>query len=64
LVHNDRALRFLIERIGADHVVLGSDHPFDMGSDTPVDAVRALGLPRAQEDAILGGNLAQLLKVV
>jgi aminocarboxymuconate-semialdehyde decarboxylase len=63
LVHNNGALRFLIERIGADHVVLGSDHPFDMGSDAPVGAVRALGLPRAQEEAILGGNLARLLKV-
>jgi aminocarboxymuconate-semialdehyde decarboxylase len=64
LVHNDGALRFLIDRIGADHVVLGSDHPFDMGSTAPIDAVRTLGLPRAQEEAILGGNLARLLKVV
>jgi aminocarboxymuconate-semialdehyde decarboxylase len=63
LLHNDGSLRFLIERIGADHVVLGSDHPFDMGSSTPVDAVRALGLPRAQEEAVLGGNLARLLKI-
>jgi aminocarboxymuconate-semialdehyde decarboxylase len=63
LVHNDRALRFLIERVGADHVVLGSDHPFDMGSSTPVDAVRALRLARGEEEAILGGNLARLLKV-
>jgi aminocarboxymuconate-semialdehyde decarboxylase len=63
LVHNDGALRFLIDRIGAEHVVLGSDHPFDMGSETPVDAARALGLSPAQEEAILGGNLARLLKV-
>jgi aminocarboxymuconate-semialdehyde decarboxylase len=63
LVHNDRALRFLIDRIGADHVVLGSDHPFDMGSDTPADDVRELGLPPAQQNAILGGTLAKLLKI-
>jgi aminocarboxymuconate-semialdehyde decarboxylase len=63
LLHNDGALRFLIDRIGADHVVLGSDHPFDMGSSTPVDAVQALGLPRVEEEAILGGNLARLLKI-
>jgi aminocarboxymuconate-semialdehyde decarboxylase len=63
LVHNDGALRFLVDRVGAEHVVIGSDHPFDMGTSTPVEAVRALGLPRAQEEAILGGNLARLLKV-
>jgi aminocarboxymuconate-semialdehyde decarboxylase len=63
LVHDGRALRFLIDRIGADHVVLGSDHPFDMGCDAPVEAVRALDLPPADENAIIGDTLAKLLKV-
>jgi aminocarboxymuconate-semialdehyde decarboxylase len=63
LTHNTEALRFLIARIGADHVVLGSDHPFDMGCDAPVDAVRELGLAPAQQNAILGETLAKLLKL-
>jgi len=63
LTHDAQALRFLIDRFGADHVVLGSDHPFDMGCDTPVDAVRALGLSPAQQNAVIGDNLAKLLKV-
>ena len=29
-------LRHLIERFGADHVVLGTDYPYDMGVDDPV----------------------------
>ncbi len=28
---NDRALRYLVDMVGADHVLLGSDYPFDMG---------------------------------
>jgi aminocarboxymuconate-semialdehyde decarboxylase len=63
LTHNGQALRFLIDRIGADHVVLGSDHPFDMGCDTPIDAVHELGLPPAQQNAVLGDTLAKLLKL-
>ena len=63
ITHDARSLRFLIDRVGADHVVLGTDHPFDMGSDTPVDAVVALGLAAGEERAILGGTLARLLKV-
>jgi aminocarboxymuconate-semialdehyde decarboxylase len=63
LTHNVQALRFLIDRIGANHVVLGSDHPFDMGCDTPVDAVRALDLPAEQQDAVIGHNLSKLLKL-
>ncbi len=30
LVHDDRAARFLIDTVGADHMMLGSDMPFDM----------------------------------
>jgi aminocarboxymuconate-semialdehyde decarboxylase len=63
LTHDARALRFLIDRIGVDHVVLGTDHPFDMGSDTPVDAVQELGLPPARQNAILGDTLARLLRL-
>ncbi len=61
LIHDSRSLRFLIDRLGADHVVLGSDYPFDMGCDLPVDAVRDLDLPADQTRSILGGTLAQLL---
>jgi aminocarboxymuconate-semialdehyde decarboxylase len=62
ITHDARSLRFLIDRVGADHVVLGTDHPFDMGTDAPVDAVVDLGLPSGDERAVLGGTLAKLLK--
>jgi aminocarboxymuconate-semialdehyde decarboxylase len=42
-------------------VLLGSDLPFDMGSDDPVGLVQALGLTAADEAAVLGGNAARLL---
>lgn len=62
LVHDATALRFLLDRVGVDHVVLGSDYPFDMGDTSPTDAIRALGLPQPQQDAILGGTLERLLR--
>jgi aminocarboxymuconate-semialdehyde decarboxylase len=40
-------LRFLVEQFGADHVVIGSDYPFDMGSADPVGAVAEAGLSPA-----------------
>jgi aminocarboxymuconate-semialdehyde decarboxylase len=33
------ALRFLIDLVGSDRLVIGSDYPFDMGPDDPVGAV-------------------------
>ena len=31
LLHFEPALRYVVETFGADHVLLGSDYPFDMG---------------------------------
>lgn len=61
VTHDETLLRRLIDDAGPEHVLLGSDRPFDMGSDDPVGEVRALGLPAAAEAAVLGGNAARLL---
>jgi aminocarboxymuconate-semialdehyde decarboxylase len=47
--------------VGAEHVLLGTDHPFELGDRTPLDTVRALGLDRAAERAVLWDNAAALL---
>ena len=39
-----------------------SDRPFDMGTEHPVEEVRALGLGAAEE-LVLGGNAGRLLGV-
>lgn len=39
VLHSDIALKQLIELVGADRVVLGSDYPFDMGLDEPVKEI-------------------------
>ena len=41
LALSPRNLRFLVEEIGADRVMLGSDYPFDMGDADPVASVGA-----------------------
>ena len=61
LVHDPHVLRELIRAAGADRVLLGSDFPFDMGTEDPVGALRAAGLPRADFDAVRGDNAAALL---
>lgn len=61
LVYTPRALRHLVEEVGADRVVLGTDHPFDMGVDDPVARLDAAGLAPAARDAVAGGNALDLL---
>jgi aminocarboxymuconate-semialdehyde decarboxylase len=62
VTHDPDVLRGVVEFVGADHVLCGSDYPFDMGVERPAEIVRALGLPPDEEDAVLGGNALRLLK--
>lgn len=62
LVHDPHVLRELIRAVGADRVLLGSDFPFDMGTEDPVGALRAARLPDADFHAVRGGNAAALLR--
>ena len=62
LTHSEDALRMLIDTVGIDRVVFGTDWPFDMAIDEPVSWVRNMTkLTDAEKDAILGGNIESLL---
>jgi aminocarboxymuconate-semialdehyde decarboxylase len=60
VVHSPTVLRHLVEVVGADRVLLGSDYPFDMGSDDPVAELAAAGLDEVSADAVRGGTAAAL----
>ncbi|MEU5084727.1 MULTISPECIES: amidohydrolase family protein [Streptomyces] len=61
LVHDPHVLRELVRVAGADRVLLGSDFPFDMGTEDPVGALRAARLPDTDFHAVRGGNASALL---
>ncbi len=54
-------LKALVETYGADHVVLGTDYPFDMADFDPVEHVVSTGFDAAATAAICGGNAKKLL---
>ncbi|WP_271146012.1 amidohydrolase family protein [Brevundimonas sp. NIBR10] len=61
LVYDPAHLRRLIDVVGADRVVVGTDYPFDMGDYDPVGLIRSVeGLSPAERDAILSGNAIRL----
>jgi aminocarboxymuconate-semialdehyde decarboxylase len=62
IVHSPRALKFLIDTVGADHVLLGSDYPFDMGNLDCVAKVRAISASADVQDAVLGKRAMELLR--
>ena len=64
VVGSEEALRFLLDRVGADRVVLGSDWPFVPWYPSPVEWVQGLEtLSPEEKEQILWRNLEALLKL-
>jgi aminocarboxymuconate-semialdehyde decarboxylase len=62
--HHPQLIRFLIDLVGADRVVVGSDYNFDMGYEQPVEFVEQVpGLTERERKLILRENAARLLKL-
>jgi aminocarboxymuconate-semialdehyde decarboxylase len=60
LVQRPEALRYLVQLVGHDRVMLGSDHPFWMGDPDPLRVVREADLDPATRAAIFGENAARV----
>jgi aminocarboxymuconate-semialdehyde decarboxylase len=58
-VYDERTLELLVERVGADRVVLGGDYP--VGGIDPLDFLDRTAISDADCAAIAGGNASKLL---
>ena len=59
LVFDRRELKYLVETYGADHLMMGTDYPFDMSEADPVGFHSELS--QVDREKILGGTAAGLL---
>jgi aminocarboxymuconate-semialdehyde decarboxylase len=64
LVYTHAQLEYLVAQFGADHILVGTDYPADMGETDPVGFIEGTpGIDDATRRAILGGNAARLLGI-
>jgi aminocarboxymuconate-semialdehyde decarboxylase len=64
VVYTGETLASLVKKVGSEHVLLGTDYPFDMGETDPVGHIGgARSLSRADKEKLWGGNAARLLKI-
>jgi aminocarboxymuconate-semialdehyde decarboxylase len=60
IVHSPKALRFLIDVVGIENVVLGSDYSFPPADMAPLSSLRAAGLSNVDCEAIADANPRRL----
>jgi len=60
IVHDPRVLKFVVEMLGTERLMLGSDMPFPIGDMEPMKIVAAAGLGPKETARINGGLAAEL----
>jgi len=60
-VFDPRALEFLVDTMGANRVMLGSDYPFPLGEHPIGGLIRASRFPARTKMQMLGGNALEFL---
>ena len=63
ILHDVRVLKFVVEMMGTERLMMGSDMPFPIGDFEPTKIVATAGLPKAQADSINGGLAVRLFRI-
>ena len=63
LVHDDTMFKYIVDLIGEDKVVLGSDYPFPLGEQEPGKLIKSSGFPDNIKNKLLSGNALNWLNI-
>jgi aminocarboxymuconate-semialdehyde decarboxylase len=63
ILHDVRVLKFVIEMMGTERLMMGSDMPFPIGDTEPAKIVTDAGLSQEQTASINGGLAARLFHI-
>jgi aminocarboxymuconate-semialdehyde decarboxylase len=63
VLFSDKALRYLIDLVGVDHIAYGTDFPFDMAAGSLVDQLQGQELDGQAFSKIAGDNCAHLFNL-
>jgi aminocarboxymuconate-semialdehyde decarboxylase len=63
ILHDARVLKFVVEMIGTERLMMGSDMPFPIGDSEPLRIVAEAGLSGQQTNSINGDLAARLFRI-
>lgn len=61
LVHDESALRLLVETLGSERIMLGSDYPFPLGEDRPGTLIASANLSTHDRERMLNATAVEFL---
>lgn len=62
IVYDQKPLKFLIEAVGVDHVIFGTDYPYDMEDRNGIRNINQLDITESDKDRLLSANIECLLE--
>ena len=62
LVYRVETVEYLKRMVGADHVMVGTDYPFDLGDWMAAEKIQTMECRSAEREAMLHGNARKLLR--
>jgi aminocarboxymuconate-semialdehyde decarboxylase len=62
LVYRVETLEYLKRMVGADHIMVGTDYPFDLGDSMAAEKIQQMNCTEAERKGMLYGNAKALLK--
>lgn len=64
IIHNADCFEFAFKTIGADHILYGTDYPFDMGYLGPAREIPGIsGLSETDQEKVFSGNVKAIYKL-
>jgi aminocarboxymuconate-semialdehyde decarboxylase len=63
LVYRVETVEYLKRMVGAEHVMVGTDYPFDLGDWNAAEKIRLMDCTASEREAMLHGNARKLLRL-
>ena len=63
LVYRVETVEYLKRMVGADHIMVGTDYPFDLGDWMAAEKIQKMDCSHVEREAMLHGNARKLLRL-
>jgi aminocarboxymuconate-semialdehyde decarboxylase len=63
LVYRIETVEYLKRMVGADHIMVGTDYPFDIGDWNAAAKIQTMNCTESEREAMLHGNARKLMRI-